>query len=152
MDLHRDDSNQNRKWYATYNQLKDYKEQFGNCNVPYRWSENPKLASWVRKQRDEYRKMRSQLTNARVGLLNDIGFKWSNKKTLTELVNEIEIMLQNVNTKKQYRKSESIKMEWWVMVGRGVNQYMFKTFEHRHNLPGKQHLGVNMMDVHDKKT
>jgi len=28
---------------------------------------------------------------------------------------------------------------------------MFKSFEHRHNLPGKQHLGVNMMDVYDKK-
>ena len=151
MNLPHDESKQSQKWYANYNLLKEYKDKFGHCNVSYCSNEYSSLYNWVRKQRNEYTKMKSQLTNERIDLLNDIGFKWSTKKTLTELVNEIEIMLKNVKTKKQHRKSESIKMEWLVMVGRGVNQYMFKTFEHRHNLPGKKHLGVNMMDVYDKK-
>lgn len=34
-------------WMDRFQQLEDYKGRFGNCNVPYRWSENTKLSSWV---------------------------------------------------------------------------------------------------------
>jgi len=41
----------NSKWLATFNVLKKYKEENGDCIVPRGYSLNPKLASWVAEQR-----------------------------------------------------------------------------------------------------
>ncbi len=139
----------NQKWYVNYDKLKKYYERFGTCNVPKGWKEDPALANWVRRHRCDYKKHR--LTHTQISLLNELSFKWSNvsDNKITQLVNEIEKMLYLVCSKKNYRKSQCIKMEWWTMVGRGVNQWKFKGFEYQH--PLKKHLGVNTKDVLEKK-
>ena len=101
--------------------LKVFKQVYGSCDVPRNWTEDQSLSNWVRKQRDEYRMVPKRLTEERIKLLNNIGFRWWIKKSLTELVDELEVLLKQVKTKQSYRKSESIKMDWWTMVGRGVD-------------------------------
>ena len=41
------------KWLVHLNQLKEYKEKHGNCQVPSSYSDNPKLARWVNTQRHQ---------------------------------------------------------------------------------------------------
>jgi len=38
-------------WDERYGQLVTYKEEFGDCNVPRGYLENPKLATWIGTQR-----------------------------------------------------------------------------------------------------
>ena len=53
-------------------ELTRYKERFGNCAVPAKWSENPQLGAWVSKQR-----LRAEtLSPARKARLDALGFAW----------------------------------------------------------------------------
>ncbi len=54
--------------------LKEYKEEYGNCNVPQRWPKNKPLASWVANQRTNYKN--GKLSTDRIKRLEDIGFEW----------------------------------------------------------------------------
>jgi hypothetical protein len=62
-------------WESMFRELKSYVGKFGDCDVPDKWSENPKLASWVGTQRSLKRKNR--LPTDREARLNGIGFNWS---------------------------------------------------------------------------
>ena len=43
------------RWEEMFAALGQYKAQHGDSNVPQRWSENPRLGSWVSTQRKDYR-------------------------------------------------------------------------------------------------
>jgi hypothetical protein len=43
------------KWMDHWNQLKDYKEKHGDCQVPTHYAKNPKLGRWVHTQRHQRR-------------------------------------------------------------------------------------------------
>lgn len=68
------------QWNERYHELQEYRNVHGNCNVPFSYAENPLLASWVKRQRYQYKcKLRgdhSHLTDERQSLLNEIGFVW----------------------------------------------------------------------------
>ena len=38
-------------WSRRVDELKEYKEKFGNCKVPARYTANPQLGQWVTNQR-----------------------------------------------------------------------------------------------------
>jgi hypothetical protein len=63
-------------------ELAAYRESHGHCNVPEGYSENPLLASWVNRQRRQYRLRmdgkRSKITPARIQELENLGFEWGN--------------------------------------------------------------------------
>jgi len=61
-------------WETRFTELTQYKERFGDCNVPGQWSENPRLATWVGTQRNLMKK--SELDPERVRRLQDLGFEW----------------------------------------------------------------------------
>jgi hypothetical protein len=61
-------------WEQIFSELVQFKKQYGHCNVPYNWSENPKLFMWVSRQRSA--KKRGQLSDRQVSSLSDIGFVW----------------------------------------------------------------------------
>jgi hypothetical protein len=68
-------------WEAQLVKLKAHKRLHGDCNVPQRWAEDPKLGSWVRDQRKCKRALdrgdaRPQMTPARVAKLDELGFAW----------------------------------------------------------------------------
>jgi hypothetical protein len=60
-------------WQKRYDELKSYKEEHGNCNVPTHYRKNPALGSWVTSQR-RYMK-NGQLSPDKVRLLEDLNFE-----------------------------------------------------------------------------
>ena len=70
-------------WQRRFEELKEYKTKFGNCDVPQKYS-NQRLGSWVNKQRNEYNNRKagkkSQMTNYRIDQLNGIDFRWAEPK------------------------------------------------------------------------
>jgi len=65
----------NEKWEAMFADLVAHRAKHGDCNVPAYWSENPRLASWVQRQRTSRRL--STLTQDRLKRLDKIGFVWA---------------------------------------------------------------------------
>eukprot|EP00522_Entomoneis_paludosa_P017115 CAMPEP_0172442936 /NCGR_PEP_ID=MMETSP1065-20121228/3274_1 /TAXON_ID=265537 /ORGANISM="Amphiprora paludosa, Strain CCMP125" /LENGTH=446 /DNA_ID=CAMNT_0013192983 /DNA_START=9 /DNA_END=1349 /DNA_ORIENTATION=+ len=68
-------------WEHRFDELVDYKRLHGDCNVPQAWPENRQLGRWVMKQRCQYtlrqKGERCQITDERIGRLNDLGFSWT---------------------------------------------------------------------------
>jgi hypothetical protein len=101
-------------------ELADYSKTHGHCNVPYRYSENTKLASWVITQRRNYRLhlegKRSPLSTLRIKELESLGFEWvicatSWEDRLSELADYRKIQ-GHCNV--PYRYSENTKLGAWV--------------------------------------
>ena len=67
-------------WSVQFEQLCEYKVQFGHCAVPHNYSANNKLGKWVSNQRRNYKLCQegkpSPMTEERILVLDDIGFKW----------------------------------------------------------------------------
>jgi len=61
-------------WDERYGQLIAYKERFGDCNVPLRWSENLALGWWCNRQREAYQN--GKLSAERIKRLAVLGFVW----------------------------------------------------------------------------
>ncbi len=58
-------------WEHHFAQLVEFKKQFGHCNVPHKFPENPSLASWLSNQRHNWRTGR--LRPERVRRFEEIG-------------------------------------------------------------------------------
>jgi len=71
-------------WTERYNELVQYKDWHGDCNVPQRFKDNPKLGSWVFRQRQQYKNLKSgkksHMTAQRIDMLKSIGFTWPTHK------------------------------------------------------------------------
>jgi superfamily II DNA or RNA helicase len=63
-------------WSIMYEKLKKYKMNYGNCNVKI--SIDKKLANWVNKQRQAYKK--KILSQDRLEMLNELGFIWDHSE------------------------------------------------------------------------
>jgi hypothetical protein len=67
-------------WDDIWNELADYYEIRGHCNVPYNYPANIKLGKWVGQQRHYYRchleGKKSPMTPFRIQELNRLGFEW----------------------------------------------------------------------------
>jgi hypothetical protein len=66
-----------RRWQEMYAQLLAYKEAHGDCKVPTKYPENPKLGNWVSNQRQLF--SRDALKSAHRELLTQIGFVFKSK-------------------------------------------------------------------------
>jgi superfamily II DNA or RNA helicase len=66
-------ANRREEWATCFEQLKVYKERFGNCSVPVKWKENPQLGVWVARQR--HRLKGGMLSPEREKLLVELGFE-----------------------------------------------------------------------------
>jgi hypothetical protein len=63
-------------WMKRFNELVQYKEEYGDCRVPTGWESNPSLGSWVSAQRQRQRN--GKLNAKRERMLNEVGFMWAN--------------------------------------------------------------------------
>jgi hypothetical protein len=67
-------------WGDRLNELADYREIHGHCNVPNKYSKNTKLGIWVGTQRSQYKLYvegkRSYLMLSRIQELESLGFEW----------------------------------------------------------------------------
>jgi len=65
-------------WDDVFDRLVKYKRHHGNCKVPQRYKEDPKLGSWVDWQRRLHE--RHKLSNDKKQRLEEIGFTWTRRK------------------------------------------------------------------------
>ena len=67
-------------WSVRFQQLCEFKMQFGHCVVPRQYSAHPKLWRWVQNQRSNYRLYQegkpSPMPEERFRELESVGFKW----------------------------------------------------------------------------
>jgi hypothetical protein len=67
-------------WSVQFQQLCEFKLQFGHYFVPIKYSDNPKLGRWVSKQRKNYRLYQeghpSPMTTDHIRALDSFEFKW----------------------------------------------------------------------------
>ena len=67
-------------WSVQYQQMCEFKAQFGHCLVPIKYSANPKLGRWVSTQRSDYRIYMegkpSAMIEERIRELESVEFKW----------------------------------------------------------------------------
>jgi hypothetical protein len=87
-------SYQCEQWTSKFQELLNFKDQMGNCQVPHAYKKNIELARWVKRQRYQYKLMvegkQSTMTAERVKLLEGIGFIWdSHAATWEERLNEL---------------------------------------------------------------
>ena len=61
-------------WEGRLEELKQYKQVKGDCNVPYQYDANPQLATWVKNQRKAHKK--GKLSPEQIRSLEGIGFVW----------------------------------------------------------------------------
>jgi hypothetical protein len=70
-------------WEDRFNELKEFHNVNGHCNVPKIYSKNPSLGYWVNEQRFQYRRMTkkksSYMTDEKVQALNELDFKVSTR-------------------------------------------------------------------------
>ena len=69
-------------WEVMFAELERYKERFGDCDVPAKWTENPELGSWVAIQRAFER--RARLSAERKKRLDELGFNWVPRDSVWE--------------------------------------------------------------------
>ena len=67
-------------WEDRLSELADYRKIHGHCNVPQRYKENLKLATWATTQRRQYGLQQegkpSYMTPSRIKALESLGFEW----------------------------------------------------------------------------
>jgi len=66
-------------WEDRYQELIEFKEKYGHCNVSVGYKENPKLARFVNNSRTQ--KADGRLSQERIELLEQIGFQWAELNT-----------------------------------------------------------------------
>lgn len=72
-------------WDVRFQELVNFMQMKGHCDVPYGWAENKELSKWVQKQRYLHtlkcRGSKSNLTDEREEKLNSLGFVWNASST-----------------------------------------------------------------------
>jgi hypothetical protein len=77
-----------RSWYQRYQEMIEFKEEYGHCCVPVYWPQNPQLAQWVKRQRSQF-KLRtegrhSNMIDPRIQALNQAHFIWDSHSVFWE--------------------------------------------------------------------
>uniref|UniRef100_A0A7S4SG68 Helicase-associated domain-containing protein n=1 Tax=Ditylum brightwellii TaxID=49249 RepID=A0A7S4SG68_9STRA len=71
-------------WWDKFQELQDYKEEFGDCMVPHRYAPNPQLSTWVHQQKRQIRLLKdgksSHMSEKRAKALVELGFKYKRRK------------------------------------------------------------------------
>jgi hypothetical protein len=83
------------RWEKRYQELVEFKKEFGHCNVPGRWAENKQLGRWVDNQRYFFKCRK--LSVERVQRLRHIGFRFNPRD---ESWNEVYALLM------EFKKSQ----------------------------------------------
>ena len=81
-------SYQAEQWSDRFDELVEFRNINGHCNVPHKFPENPLLAVWAKRQRYQYtlkcRGEHSTLTNERQLELEKLGFIWDSHRAAWE--------------------------------------------------------------------
>lgn len=77
-------------WEERVKELQAYKAIHGTCSVPTTYKENPRLATWVKCQRRQYKLFRegkpANISAERIDDLEKLGFEWDSKSASKNVV------------------------------------------------------------------
>jgi len=94
-------------WIIQFNKLKRYRDTHGDCNVPYNFVDDIKLAKWVISQRQRYNLLLrpNQKPPTWVRQLEEIGFEWSPRKMKVSWKDKYRnILLEHQKLKADYEQ------------------------------------------------
>ena len=91
-------------WEEMFSALCAYKQTHGDCNVPQRWHNNPKLAEWCRSQRRAYKG--NTLSPDRITRLEQLGFVWD------QFAESWEEMFAALRAYKQNHRDCNVPQRW----------------------------------------
>jgi len=101
-------------WQERLNELLVFKSQYGHCLVPSNYPFNPKLATWVKCQRRQYklylRGCPSNITEARIAILEKHGFEWQLRSSSYSIEKEITAHQSKLRAMKLKNKATNEKM------------------------------------------
>jgi len=80
-------------WEEMFADLTAYKQAHGDCNVPWEWKDNPKLAHWCSTQRERYNI--NKLSSDRTKRLEDLGFRFDKLRSVVRKSNIGDIRWNN---------------------------------------------------------
>lgn len=73
-------------WTEKFEELLEFRQQYGHCLVPNNFAHNSPLAQWVKRQRYQYKlkieNKRSTMSDERVQALGEIGFIWDSHRAI----------------------------------------------------------------------
>mmetsp|Transcript_24725 Transcript_24725/g.32788 ORF Transcript_24725/g.32788 Transcript_24725/m.32788 type:complete len:667 (+) Transcript_24725:194-2194(+) len=109
-------------WWRRFQELQDYKEEFGDCKVPRRYAPNPQLATWIDQQRRQIRLFKdgkiAHMSEKRIKALMELGFRYTCIKTkkrpnpaesnAQEEKKEIIDQMKNSNSGEKKMEAESL--------------------------------------------
>ncbi len=112
--------NISQKWMQKYELLKEYKEEYGNIDVPKSYQKDGiKLGIWLCTQRQAYKDHgSSRITQDQIQLLEELGMKWqiNNKFSWSyyyQLLKEYKEEYGNIDVPQSYQK-DGIKLGYWL--------------------------------------
>jgi len=85
-----------KKFQGRYKELNDFRDEFGHCNVPRKYSVNPSLGNWCSNMRCAYNQIQQgqtpkrHLTQNQIERLEEIGFKWNLIETFEQHCRDLE--------------------------------------------------------------
>jgi len=108
-------------WNERFEQLREFKAQFGHCLVPIRYSANPKLGNWVSTQRKRYKGKSTPMTVEHIRALESIGFEWDpSADSWNEQFEQLrKFVVQFGHSVVPLRYSAIPKLGQWVFTQRG---------------------------------
>lgn len=109
-----------KRWDDFFSDLVEFKAKYGHCNIPAEYGPNPALASWVKRQREQYRSWKEKLRlppakkahlEAHFKKLKELGFKFHytpSKQLLMEQIKMKKEMDDLVEAKKKEREEIAV--------------------------------------------
>ena len=61
-------------WDTRFQELVEFRDVYGHCNVPQKYLTNPSLGAWVAQQRRRYKSF--TLSSERIAALEGLGMVW----------------------------------------------------------------------------
>jgi hypothetical protein len=108
-------------WEVRLSELVDYRKIHGHCNVPWKYSENTKLGSWVRFRQEG---KTSSITLPRIQALESLAFEWSSRVDWEDRLSEVaDYRKIHGHCNVPFRCCENFKLGIWVVTQR--KQYSF---------------------------
>jgi hypothetical protein len=116
-------------WQEKFDQLEQYKKQYGDCQVPVNWRENPSLGTWVSTQRTLAKK--GKLDPVKKKKLEEMGFVWNKEAWKLQLRKYDEQWNRNFQRLKAYKRQYgdiqvSVRIDWplerWTCIQRREKQ------------------------------
>ena len=133
----------NGSWDNWIKELRDYKSQHGDVDVPLKYKHNPALGAFVNRQRTEWRKLQkgvqTSLSPERIASLDELSFKWTIRVSRTPWetrLNELKKFKEihgHCNVPSTYPKNQPLA--YWVFKQRG----QYRIFQKRdYVVPGEK--------------